>query len=69
LNVSSGRVGSYWKVLICVEVGRVLVESYIDNFIGDGFVDDILKTFPVAARLVIQGLEGRQVCLDVPFVF
>jgi hypothetical protein len=51
--VSSGLVGSYQEVLVRDEVSRVLIEPYVNNLIGDGFVDDILKPFPVATRLVI----------------
>jgi hypothetical protein len=67
--VSPSLVGGYQEILVCVEVGRVLVEPYVDDLVGDDFVDDILKPFPIAACWMVQGFERRQVCLDIPFIF
>jgi hypothetical protein len=45
-----------------------LIETDVDNGIGEGFVDDVLEPFSIAASLEVESLEGGEIGLNIPFV-
>jgi hypothetical protein len=61
-------VGSGEKIFVGSQCARVLVEPDVDDLVGDGFVDDVLKPFSATSGLGIQGSEPGEVGLDVAFV-